>query len=69
MDKFEGGSIRHMGPAKWAEMFAWESFDDETKKKLILRKIDERIMRKESKIESLKYKVETLKMMKQALQK
>ena len=32
----------HMGQAKWAEMA--ETLDDETKKKIILRRIDERII-------------------------
>ena len=28
----------HMGQAKWADMASWETLDDETKKKIILRK-------------------------------
>ena len=59
----------HMGQAKWAEMAAWESLDDETKKEIILRKLNERIMHKEFKIEYKKHKVETLKMIKQAMEK
>lgn len=69
MSKVEHEMVHHMGRSKWAETYAWECLDDETKKKLMLRKIDHRIMRKEAKIESLTYKVETLKMMREALQK
>ncbi len=70
-EKSEGrvGTVHHMGPAKWAEMVAWEMLDEDTKKQVILRKLDQRIMRKEFKIGSLKHKVETLKMMKQAIEK
>jgi len=59
----------HMGQAKWAEMAAWETLDDETKKEIILRKLNERIMHKEFKIEYKKHKVETLKMIKQAMER
>ena len=59
----------HMGQAKWAEMAAWESLDDKTKKEIILRKLNERIMHKEFKIEYKMHKVETLKMIKQAMEK
>jgi hypothetical protein len=58
----------HMGQAKWAEMASWETLDDETKKKIILRKLDERIMHKEFKIGYKKHKVETLKMIRQAME-
>ncbi|MDD1658230.1 MAG: hypothetical protein LUQ41_07235 [Methanomicrobiales archaeon] len=50
-------------------MAAWETLDDETQKEVILRKLDQRIMKKEFKIGYLKHKVETLKMMKQAMKK
>ena len=59
----------HMGQAKWAEMAAWESLDDETKKEVIQRKLDQRIMHKEFKIGYLKHKVETLKLIKKAMNK
>ena len=58
----------HMGQAKWAEMAVWVTLDDETKKK-IPRKIDERIMHKEFKIGQKKHRVETPKMIKQAMEK
>ena len=59
----------HMGQAKWAEMAAQESLDDETKKEVIQRKLDQRIMHKEFKIGYLKHKVETLKLIKKAMNK
>ena len=59
----------HMGQAKWAEMAAWESLDEGTRKEIILRKLNERIMHKEFKIEYKRHKVETLKMIKQAMEK
>jgi hypothetical protein len=49
------GTEHHMGQAKWAEMVAWEMLDDETKKQVILSKLDQRIMRKEFKIGFLKH--------------
>ena len=59
----------HMGQAKWAEMAAWESLDEATRKAIVMRKLDERIMHKEFKIGYKKHKVETLKMIRQALEK
>jgi hypothetical protein len=59
----------HMGQAKWAEMAAWESLDEATRKAIIMRKLDERIMHKEFKIGYKKHKVETLKMIRQAIEK
>ncbi len=59
----------HMRSTKWAEMAAWELLDDEAKKQIILRKLDQQIMHREFKIGYMKYKVETLKMMKQAMTK
>jgi hypothetical protein len=59
----------HMRHSKWAEMAAWESLDEEVKKEIIVRKLDQQIMHKEFKIGHLKHKVDTLKMMKQAMTK
>lgn len=70
-DKSEGkmGMQHHMGKGKWAEMMMWEKLDDEAKKLLMTRKLDEQIMKKEFKIGYLQHKVETLKMMKQWVEK
>ena len=50
-------------------MAAWESLDEATRKAIVMRKLDERIMHKEFKIGYKKHKVETLKMIRQALEK
>ena len=63
------GMMHHMGQHKWAEMVIWEMLDDDMKKKILLRKLDMRIKRKEFKIGMLKDKVETLKMLRQAVEK
>ena len=59
----------HMRYSKWAEMAAWELLDEEVKKEIIIRKLDQQILHKEFKIGHLKHKVDTLKMMKQAMTK
>ena len=59
----------HMRYTKWAEMAAWETLEDEAKKEIILRKLDQQIMHKEFKIGYMKNKVETLKMIKQLMTK
>lgn len=59
----------HMRHSKWAEMAAWETLDEAAKKEIIVRKLDQQIMHKEFKIGHLKHKVDTLKLMKQAMTK
>jgi predicted Fe-S protein YdhL (DUF1289 family) len=59
----------YIGQTKWAELAAWETLDAATKKAIILRKLHQRIMHKEFKIGYMKHKVETLKMIKQAMKK
>jgi hypothetical protein len=59
----------YLGQAKWAELTAWETLDDATKKEIIQRKLEQQIMHKEFKIGWLKHKVETLKMIKKAMNK
>jgi hypothetical protein len=39
-----------VGKGKWADMMLWEKLDDEAKKQLMIRKLDERIIKKEFKI-------------------
>jgi hypothetical protein len=65
-EKAEGpmGTHHHAGKGKWPEMVIWEKLDDGAKKQLMMRKIDERIIKKEITITYLQYKVETLKMLK-----
>ncbi len=43
---------------------AWEKLDDDAKKQYLLRKLDEKIMKKEFKIKLLQYKIESLRMAK-----
>jgi hypothetical protein len=47
----------------------WEKLDNNAKKMLATRMLDERILKKEQKIKLLEYKVETLKMMKTWIEK
>ena len=47
----------------------WEKLDDNAKKMLATRMLDERILKKELKIKLLEHKLETLKMMKTWVEK
>jgi hypothetical protein len=47
----------------------WEKLDDKTKKSLAMRKIDQKIMDKEAMIKHIQFKIETLRMMKQMVEK
>lgn len=48
---------------------AWEKLDDDAKKQFMLRKLDEKIMKKECKIKLLQYKIESLRMAKTWVEK
>ena len=48
---------------------AWEKLDDDAKKQFMLRKLDEKIMKKEFKIKLLQYKIESLRMAKTWVEK
>ena len=50
-------------------MMLWDKLGDSEKKALILRKLEGKIMKKESKIKLLQYKVETLKTIKSLIEK
>ena len=50
-------------------MMLWDKLGDSEKKALILRKLEGKIMKKESKIKLLQYKVETLKTIKSMIEK
>jgi len=56
---------------KKSEMMAmlWEKLGDNEKKALMLRKLEGKIMKKESKIKLLQHKVETLKTIKSMIEK
>ncbi len=47
----------------------WDKLGDSEKKALMLRKLEGKIMKKESKIKLLQYKVETLKTIKSWIEK
>ena len=47
----------------------WEKADDETKKNVRLRLLDEQIMHREDCIRQLQYKLETMKMIRASLEK
>jgi hypothetical protein len=47
----------------------WEKLDDKTRKMMMLRMMDEKIMMKEGWIRHLQHKVETLKLLKAAMEK
>ena len=47
----------------------WEKLDDNAKKMLATRMLDEHLLKKELKIKLLEHKVETLKMMKTWIEK
>ena len=50
-------------------MMLWDKLGDSEKKALMLRKLEGKIMKKESKIKLLQYKVETLKTVKSMIEK
>lgn len=69
-EKAESGpGMEHgMGKGKMM-MMMWEKLDDNGKKMLAARMLDERILKKELKIKLLEHKLETLKMMKTWMEK
>ena len=50
-------------------MMLWDKLGDSEKKALMLRKLEGKIMKKESKIKLLQHKVETLKTIKSMIEK
>ncbi|MDD1679713.1 MAG: hypothetical protein LUO93_11095 [Methanomicrobiales archaeon] len=50
-------------------MMMWEKMDQQTKKMIVTRMLDEKIMMKEAFIKQLQYKVETYKMVRQMMEK
>jgi hypothetical protein len=66
----EGGPGMGHGMGKGrGMMMMWEKLDDNAKRMLATRMLDERILKKELKIKLLEHKVETLKMMKTWVEK
>jgi hypothetical protein len=67
-EKHEGemGMEHGMGMKKsWLmKKMMWDQLGDDAKKQYLLRKLDEKIMKKEFKIKLIEHKVETLRMLK-----
>jgi len=72
-EKTEGerGMAHAMGPRRhWIEMkMMWEQLDDAAKKQYMLRRLDERIMKKECKVKLMQHKIETLRMLKTQIER
>jgi len=58
-----------LGEEAWHIMQIWEKVDAPTRKKLLLRKLDEKIMVNEQWIADLQYRLETKKMIKEWIEK
>jgi len=72
-EKHEGemGMEHGMGMKKsWLfKKMMWEQLDDDAKKQYMLRKLDEKIMKKEFKVKLIQHKVETLRMLKTQIER
>jgi len=72
-EKHEGemGMEHGMGMKKsWLiKKMMWDQLDDDAKKQYMLRKLDEKIMKKEYKIKLIQHKVETLRMLKTQIER
>ncbi|MGB9372056.1 MAG: hypothetical protein WCB79_09035 [Halobacteriota archaeon] len=69
-EKAESGPGMEHGMGKGqGMMMMWEKLDDNAKKMLATRMLDEHLLKKELKIKLLEHKVETLKMMKTWIEK
>ena len=72
-EKHEGemGVEHGMGMKKsWLmKKMMWEQLDDDAKKLYMLRKLDEKIMKKEFKVKLIQHKVETLRMLKTQIER
>ncbi|HYA33034.1 MAG TPA: hypothetical protein VEG65_03415 [Candidatus Bathyarchaeia archaeon] len=60
----EMGRHHEMGRHWMTKKMIWEQLDDDAKKQYLLRKLDERIMKKEFKVKLVQHKLETLRLLK-----
>jgi hypothetical protein len=60
----EMGTHHDMGKKLMMKKMMWEQLDDDAKKQYVLRKLDEKIMKKEFKVKLVQHKMETLRLMK-----
>jgi len=57
--------MHHDMSKKWmTKKMIWEQLDDDAKKQYLLRKLDEKIMKKEFKVKLVQHKMETLRLLK-----
>ena len=65
-ERHEGqmGTHHDMGQKWMMKKMMWEQLDDDAKKQYVLRKLDEKIMKKEFKVKLVQHKLETLRLMK-----
>jgi hypothetical protein len=60
----EMGTHHGMGEKWMMKKMMWEQLDDDAKKQYVLRKLDEKIMKKEFKVKLVQHKMETLRLLK-----
>jgi hypothetical protein len=58
------GTHHDMGEKWMMKKMMWEQLDDDAKKQYVLRKLDEKIMKKEFKVKLVQHKTETLRLLK-----
>lgn len=72
-EKYEGQLGMHHDMGKkgdWiTKKMIWEKLDDDAKKEYLLRKLDEKIMKKEFKIKLAEHKLESLRILKLRIEK
>jgi hypothetical protein len=72
-EKYEGQMGMHHDMGKkgnWiTKKMIWEKLDDDAKKEYLLRKLDEKILKKEFKIKLAEHKLETLRILKLRIEK
>ncbi|MGZ4863764.1 MAG: hypothetical protein ACXV5H_01230 [Halobacteriota archaeon] len=72
-EKYEGQMGMHHEMSKkgnWiTKKMIWEKLDDDAKKEYLLRKLDEKILKKEFKIKLAEHKLETLRILKLRIEK
>ena len=72
-EKYEGQMGMHHDMGKkgdWiTKKMIWEKLDDDAKKEYLLRKLDEKIMKKEFKIKLAEHKLESLRILKLRIEK
>ena len=72
-EKYEGQMGMHHDMGKkgdWiTKKMIWEKLDDDAKKEYLMRKLDEKIMKKEFKIKLAEHKLESMRILKLRIEK